>query len=171
MAPSDDAKAANGSAPADAEAEEVEARPPYLSYMHSIYAAGIIAQQLPIVTTDPTLLAEAARKAMTPTAFNYVAGGAGEGSTMDANRLAFRQWKLMGRFLQPQMPSDMGVTLFGKKYGRFRFRLPNAVGWCWRRPCNVPIGADKLPQNAPSSWRPLACRASSTPIRRRGWLR
>jgi len=26
--------------------------------------------------------------------FNYVSGGAGEKSTMDANRLAFRQWKV-----------------------------------------------------------------------------
>ena len=30
--------------------------------------------------------------------FNYVSGGAGERATMDANRLAFRQWKVFRSF-------------------------------------------------------------------------
>ncbi|KAJ5670627.1 uncharacterized protein N7477_005990 [Penicillium maclennaniae] len=49
---------------------------------------------MPSVTTDPRLLEEQASKALGARAFNYVAGGAGEKATMDANRLAFRQWKM-----------------------------------------------------------------------------
>ena len=50
--------------------------------------------KLPTVTTDPSKLKEQAKKFLGVKAFNYVAGGAGESATMDANRLAFRQWKV-----------------------------------------------------------------------------
>jgi lactate 2-monooxygenase len=56
-------------------------------------------QQYPLVTTDPNKLEGQARDVLKPEAFNYVAGGAGEKATMDANRLAFRQWKLIPRML------------------------------------------------------------------------
>jgi lactate 2-monooxygenase len=56
-------------------------------------------QRYPLVTTDSNKLEHQAKKALKPEAFNYVAGGAGEQSTMDANRLAFRQWKLVPRML------------------------------------------------------------------------
>lgn len=56
-------------------------------------------QQLPLVTTDPNKLEAQAKSILKPTAFNYVAGGAGERATMDANRLAFRQWKMVPRML------------------------------------------------------------------------
>ena len=46
------------------------------------------------MTTDPSKLREQARKFLGIKSFNYVAGGAGESATMDANRLAFRQWKV-----------------------------------------------------------------------------
>lgn len=48
-------------------------------------------QRLPLVTTDPNKLEEQAKSILKPTAYNYVAGGAGERATIDANRLAFRQ--------------------------------------------------------------------------------
>lgn len=56
-------------------------------------------QQLPLVTTDPNALESQAKSVLKPTAFKYVSGGAGERATMDANRLAFRQWKLIPRML------------------------------------------------------------------------
>lgn len=56
-------------------------------------------QHYPLVTTDPNKLEDQARGVLKPTAFNYVAGGAGERATMDANRLVFRQWKLIPRML------------------------------------------------------------------------
>lgn len=71
----------------------------------------------PLVTTNPNRLEHDARKVMKPEAFNYVSGGAGEQATMDANRLAFRQWKLVPRFLRPTGQRDLTVKLFGATYG------------------------------------------------------
>jgi hypothetical protein len=66
----------------------------YGSYQTEIYGKGALMGIAPKVTTDPRLLEEQAQKALGVNAFNYVAGGAGEKATMDANRLAFRQWKM-----------------------------------------------------------------------------
>lgn len=55
---------------------------------------GLLKNILPTVTTDPNKLEEQAKKALGARSYNYVAGGAGERATMDANRLAFRQWKV-----------------------------------------------------------------------------
>lgn len=52
--------------------------------------AGIFHQRLPLVTTDPRKLEDQAKSVLKPTAYSYVAGGAGERAMMDANRLAFR---------------------------------------------------------------------------------
>ena len=49
-------------------------------------------------------------------AYNYIAGGAGEGATMDANRLAFRQWKIVPRMMRPSAPRNLKVSLFGEQY-------------------------------------------------------
>ncbi|KAK9651697.1 hypothetical protein V6Z96_004862 [Aspergillus fumigatus] len=66
----------------------------YGDFQTEIYGRGALMGLKPNVTTDPRLLEEQARKALGARSFNYVAGGAGEKATMDANRLAFRQWKL-----------------------------------------------------------------------------
>jgi lactate 2-monooxygenase len=68
---------------------------PELTY----YPAGLMHQQLPLVTTDPNKLEDQAKSILKASAFDYVAGGAGERATMDANRLAFRQWKMVPRML------------------------------------------------------------------------
>jgi lactate 2-monooxygenase len=94
-----------------------EQHPPYSQYLLDIYSNGLLRGKLPPVTTNPNLLEEEAKKAMEPDAFNYIFGGAGENSTMDANRLAFRQWKLIPRFLRLTRPRDLRVTLFGHTYG------------------------------------------------------
>jgi len=75
------------------------------------------ADHLPRVTTDPNALEAQARSILKPTAYNYIAGGAGERATMDSNRLAFRQWKLVPRMLRDTTKRDTSVTLFGEKYG------------------------------------------------------
>jgi lactate 2-monooxygenase len=66
----------------------------YGLYQTEIYRKAAMTGSLPIVTTDPTQLQAEAKKTLSSKAYNYVAGGAGEHATMDANRLAFRQWKL-----------------------------------------------------------------------------
>ena len=65
----------------------------YNDRSQEIYRDGLLENKLPTVTTNPNELEAQARKHLGARSFNYVAGGAGEKATMDANRLAFRQWK------------------------------------------------------------------------------
>ncbi|KAN0122320.1 FMN-dependent alpha-hydroxy acid dehydrogenase [Hyaloscypha variabilis] len=88
----------------------------YGAFQNEIYREGMFKQRLPIVTTNPNNLEDHAKSILKPTAFNYVAGGAGERATMDANRLAFRQWKIVPRMLRPTTRRDLAITLFGEKY-------------------------------------------------------
>ncbi|CAG8023618.1 unnamed protein product [Penicillium salamii] len=85
----------------------------YGSYQTEIYGKGALMGILPGVTTDPRKLEEQARESLGIRSFNYVAGGAGEKSTMDSNRQAFRQWKLQVSLCREQ---DVSVELFGQKY-------------------------------------------------------
>ncbi|RWA13444.1 hypothetical protein EKO27_g1667 [Xylaria grammica] len=85
-------------------------------YQSEIYTRGMVQGSLPPLTTDPNKLRLQAKKAMREDAYNYIAGGAGEGATMDANRLAFRQWKIVPRVMRPNAPRDLKVTLFGERY-------------------------------------------------------
>ncbi|KAI9890694.1 MAG: hypothetical protein M1814_003763 [Vezdaea aestivalis] len=88
----------------------------YGAYQISLYVEGIKNGHLPITTTDSRLLEEQAKKQMSSKAYKYVAGGAGERATMDSNRLALRQWKLIPRMLRPTTYRDLSVNLFGYKY-------------------------------------------------------
>lgn len=64
------------------------------AYQNEIYGRGMLHGIYPAVTTDPNKLEDQARRVMSAKGFAYVGGGAGERATMDANRLAFRQWKV-----------------------------------------------------------------------------
>ncbi|THC90423.1 hypothetical protein EYZ11_010122 [Aspergillus tanneri] len=88
----------------------------YGDYQTEIYARGAMMGLLPTVTTDPRLLEQQAQKTMSSRAFNYVAGGAGEKATMDSNRLAFRQWKLIPRMMRQLDNQNVSVNLFGQDY-------------------------------------------------------
>ena len=66
----------------------------YGAFQKDIYTKGTNDGILPRVTTDPNHLEEQAKFHLGARSFNYVGGGAGERATMDANRLAFRQWKV-----------------------------------------------------------------------------
>ncbi|KAI9839711.1 MAG: hypothetical protein M1837_002058 [Sclerophora amabilis] len=88
----------------------------YGKYQNEIYFKGMIQGQPPSMTTDSRLLEEQAKKHLGVRSFNYVAGGAGERATMDANRLAFRQWKMIPRMLRSTTHRDTSVSLFGTKY-------------------------------------------------------
>ncbi|KAH6972008.1 oxidoreductase [Ilyonectria sp. MPI-CAGE-AT-0026] len=92
-------------------------RQPYASHILKLYENGVLSNRLPVIATNPNGLEEQARKAMEEKGFKYIYGDAGELSTMDANRLAFRQWKIIPRVLKPTNPRDLTVELFGAKYG------------------------------------------------------
>ncbi|KAL4746700.1 hypothetical protein BDW72DRAFT_184465 [Aspergillus terricola var. indicus] len=88
----------------------------YGEYQQEIYGQGALMGLKPNVSTDARLLEKQARKALSDIAYNYVAGGAGEKATMDSNRLAFRQWKLIPKMLRKMDDQDLGVNLFGQDY-------------------------------------------------------
>ncbi|KAI0873926.1 glycolate oxidase [Hypoxylon argillaceum] len=91
-------------------------RLPFVNYQNEIFARGILEGSLPQITTDPNKLRLHAKKVLHKNAYNYIAGAAGEGATNDANRLAFRQWKIIPRMMRPTVPRDLKVTLFGEQY-------------------------------------------------------
>lgn len=118
---------------------------PYGQYLSELYKNGVLLEEPPVVTTNSNKLEAQARKAMQPGPFNYIYGGAGEGATMDVNRLAFRQWKLIPRFLRPTVPRDLSVKLFGQTY-----RKLDVLPQLRRTVCLIAF------QRAPWSWRRLA---------------
>ncbi|MTD52785.1 lactate 2-monooxygenase [Amycolatopsis pithecellobii] len=81
-------------------------------YQNEIYLQGL-AGQTPPMTTDLAALEEAAAAVLTPEAFGYIAGGAGTGATMRANRDAFERWKIVPRMLTDATDRDLTTTLFG----------------------------------------------------------
>ena len=84
-----------------------------------IFVAGVGGRR-PAVPVDPARLEAAARRAMSPEAFAYVAGGAGAESTVRANREAFERWRIVPRMLRDVSVRDTSVELFGA-------RLPSPV--------------------------------------------
>lgn len=92
----------------------------------AIYLDGV-AGRVPAVPTDPRRLEEAARRACTPEAFDYLAGGAGLERTMDHNRAAFERWRILPRMLRDVAQRDLATTLFGHELAAPLFLAPIGV--------------------------------------------
>jgi isopentenyl diphosphate isomerase/L-lactate dehydrogenase-like FMN-dependent dehydrogenase len=82
------------------------------AYQNEIYLQGL-ADQVPAFTTDATALEAAARERMEAGAFGYVAGGAGSGATVRANREAFDRWRIVPRMLTDATTRDLSTTVLG----------------------------------------------------------
>ncbi|GGQ76113.1 alpha-hydroxy-acid oxidizing protein [Couchioplanes azureus] len=67
----------------------------------------------PPCSTDGAALEESARRIMAPGPFGYVAGGAGSGATVRANREAFDRHRIVPRMLRGAHKRELGVRLFG----------------------------------------------------------
>ena len=80
----------------------------------AIYLRGVSGRR-PRVSSDATLLEARARKSMSPEAFAYIAGGAGIGRTMQANRDAFERGRIVPRMLRDVSQRDASVELFGRR--------------------------------------------------------
>jgi isopentenyl diphosphate isomerase/L-lactate dehydrogenase-like FMN-dependent dehydrogenase len=78
-----------------------------------IYRAGVLGRR-PEVPTDSAELEVRARAQMSPRAWAYVAGGAGEGATMRANREAFDRWRILPRMGAGHLDRDLSVDLLGR---------------------------------------------------------
>ncbi|GAB2475646.1 alpha-hydroxy-acid oxidizing protein [Jatrophihabitans fulvus] len=78
----------------------------------AIYRAGVFGRR-PEVPTDAAELERRARRAMSPAAWAYVAGGAGEGATMRHNREAFDRHRIVPRMLRGAVRRDLSTSVLG----------------------------------------------------------
>jgi len=85
---------------------------PLANYANEIYLQGL-GDVRPAFTTDTSRLEESARSVMEPGPFWYVAGGAGSGATVRANRDAFDRWRLVPRMLRDATNRSLATTVLG----------------------------------------------------------
>lgn len=85
---------------------------PLESYQDEIYLTGLTGV-VPELPTDLSRLEEAARAAMTPQAYDYVAGAAGSGDTARENLAAFRRWRIVPRMLTDVSTPSYATTVLG----------------------------------------------------------
>ena len=80
----------------------------------SIYRAGVFGHR-PVVPVEPAALEAAAHRRMSPQAWAYVAGGAGQHRTVQANRDAFGKHRIVPRMLVDVGERDLSVELLGRR--------------------------------------------------------
>ena len=86
----------------------------YGDWQLGVYLAGLEGIR-PEIPMDFAGLARAAQDAMTPETWSYVAGGAGDENTQDANVRAFTRYGLMPRMLVGAAERDLSVELLGER--------------------------------------------------------
>ncbi len=65
---------------------------------------------------DPVEWEKRAREKLDPAVYDYIAGGAGAETTVDANREAFRRWRLVPRMLGSAPERDLSVEILGVRH-------------------------------------------------------
>ena len=83
-------------------------------WQKEIYLGGFAGKQSPVKISLQSLESEAKQR-MTEKAYAYIAGGAGVESTVNSNRQAFDQWKIVPRMLRDVSVRDTSIELFGQK--------------------------------------------------------
>ena len=78
----------------------------------AIFRAGAVGR-VPAIPTDARTLERRAKKAMSPRAWAYVVGGAGEARTMRHNREAFERWRIVPRMLRWVPQRDLATSIVG----------------------------------------------------------
>jgi lactate 2-monooxygenase len=73
-------------------------------------AGGSLSSPVPLF-----LLEQKAKETLSPTAYDYVAGGAGGEDTMRANREAFYRWRIVPRMLRDVSHRDLTAELLGSR--------------------------------------------------------
>lgn len=104
-----------------------------------VYRAGVLGRR-PAVPTDFATLEERAHQEMSPRAWAYVAGGAGEGSTMAANRAAFERWRIVPRMAAGHPARDLSVELLGRTLPTPLLLAPIGAAALVRRDSDLHIG-------------------------------
>ncbi|WP_042368882.1 alpha-hydroxy-acid oxidizing protein [Streptacidiphilus neutrinimicus] len=99
-------------------------------YQNEIYFNGLFGR-LPALPMDFAELARRAEAALPPSVWSYVAGGAGDERTQDANVATFDGWGLVPRMLVGATQRDLGVDLFGLRLPTPLFMAPvGVIGLC-----------------------------------------
>jgi lactate 2-monooxygenase len=85
---------------------------PFANYQYEIYLRGMTGQR-PARTLDWGQLERDAYRLLAPGPRGYIAGGAGLGETLRANREAFDHWRLSPRMLRDVSERSLGRTVLG----------------------------------------------------------
>jgi len=85
-----------------------------LELQRQTYVGGMMGVD-PIVPFDFQELERVARDKMSKAGYAYMAGGAGQERTIDANRRAFDRWQIVPRMLRDVSERDTSIELFGQK--------------------------------------------------------
>lgn len=88
---------------------------PFGNYQYEIYLRGL-ADERPELPVTYSALEERARESLSPEAFGYVAGGAGEERTVRANREAFETWRILPRMLRDVAQRDLSTSVLGTEF-------------------------------------------------------
>jgi lactate 2-monooxygenase len=83
-------------------------------WQKEIYLNGFAGNKSSVKISLQSLESEAKQR-MSEKAYAYIAGGAGSESTMEANRKAFEQWKIVPRMLRDVSARDTSIELFEQK--------------------------------------------------------
>jgi lactate 2-monooxygenase len=86
-----------------------------LARQMEIYKLGLVGKS-PGQPVNVDELALKAKKELKPEAYDYLAGGAGSEDAMRANREAFRQWRIVPRWLRNVAQRDLSVKVLGKRF-------------------------------------------------------
>jgi lactate 2-monooxygenase len=99
-------------------------------YQNEIYFQGLtgVVPKLPMTFAE---LEAKAEKALPPSVWSYVAGGAGDERTQRVNADAFQRWGLMPRMFVGAAQRDLSVDLFGLRLPSPLFMAPiGVIGIC-----------------------------------------
>lgn len=105
-----------------------------------IYRAGVLGHR-PTVPTDFAELERRAAATMSPRAWAYVAGGAGEGATMRANRAAFERVRIVPRLLPGNAQRDLSTEILGRRLPAPVLLAPVGAAGLVHRDSDLEIGS------------------------------
>jgi lactate 2-monooxygenase len=89
-----------------------DASVPFGNYQYEIYLEGV-SGTVPELPTSYAELERRSAETLSAEAFGYVAGGAGEETTVRANREAFDRWRIVPRMLSDVTTRDLSTTVLG----------------------------------------------------------
>jgi len=103
-----------------------------------VYRQGVLGRR-PSVPTDAAALERAARRAMSARAWAYVAGGAGQGRTIERNRRAFDRWAVLPRMAHGHAVRDLSLDLLGRRLAAPVLLAPVGAAGLVRRDADLAV--------------------------------